>query len=214
VNMPDRIGLTPLMRVARGMAAERYRRNSMSEPGLLRRSAMELLLQHGADIRLRDHAGWTALLYASENEPADGVKILLQHGADPNIAVKGRTPLRNAAYRGLVANLQALLAAGAKAGPNDLSDAMMQATLTGHDAAVQFLIDHGADVNFCDQYGMTPLMLAIANDHLSTGKLLVQCGADTRIRDLLGKTAIDYAQPGRTREIHTDVFGDLRLRRF
>jgi len=214
VNVADRLGLTPLMRIAHGILRERYKRNPTIEPGIVRQSAMELLLRHGADIQKQDLQGWTALLYASENEPSEGVKVLLRHGADPNISVKGRTPLRNAAYRGLVGNLQALLDGGAKGSPENFSDALMQAALTGHDAAVLFLLDHGADANYCDQYGVTPLMLAIGNGHLSAGRVLVKHGASARAHDLLGKTAIDYAPPERNSAVRREVFGDAMFRRF
>jgi ankyrin repeat protein len=57
-------------------------------------------------------------------------------------------------------------------------------------------------------------MLAIANDHLSTARLLVLYGANARVRDLLGKSALDYAQPGQNEAIRAEVFGGRGFRRF
>lgn len=211
VNTQDRFGLTPLMRVARGLSIERSRQDRIQEPGLMRQSAIKLLLDQGADVRPHDVNGWTALLYASENEPSEAVEMLLAHGADPSVQVRGRTPLRNAAYRGLVGNLKALLAG--RADKQAYQEALMQATITGHDAAVQFLLDSGADVNACDQYGATPLMLAVANERLATAKLLLMRGANAGLRDIQGRGPLDYAAPGRMRAIRIELFGNSRFRR-
>ena len=131
----------------------------------------DLLLQHGADVRLRDQQGWTALLYASENEPSDSVEILLEHGADSQYRCqRPHSPAECSVSR---PDREHTGAAGRRRQrrPERLfgcPDAgVPHRTRCG---AVQFLLDHGADTNYCDQYGMTPLMLAIANDHLSTAK--------------------------------------------
>lgn len=213
VNVHDRYGATPLMRVSRGIIAERAGTKGAAEPGLTRHSAIKLLLDHGANVNSRDSNGWSALLYASENEPPEALQLLLDHGADPTITVRGHNPLRNAAFRGLVGNLKVLLDTKAYRGPEASQEALMQATWTGHDAAVQFLIDQGADVNSCDQYGATPLMVAVGSEHLTTAKLLLRRGANPGMRDMKGRGPLDYAPPERVRAIRIELFGNARMRR-
>jgi ankyrin repeat protein len=46
---------------------------------------VKLLLDHGADVDLRNNDGWTALMNACGRGYNDIVKLLLAKGADPNI---------------------------------------------------------------------------------------------------------------------------------
>jgi WD40 repeat protein len=58
---------------------------------------VRLLLNHGAKVNAQNDAGWTALIYAVQEQPNNetgAIRELLSHGADPNMADRdGRTPL-------------------------------------------------------------------------------------------------------------------------
>lgn len=72
-----------------------------SEKGLL--ELVQVLLECGADVRIKDKAGKTALFYAIEtnNENLDVVSLLLGRGADPNHEAFDRiTPLLKAVEKG------------------------------------------------------------------------------------------------------------------
>ena len=60
---------------------------------------------------------------------------------------------------------------------------------------VKALLDAGADVNVPDVRGMTPLMLAVANDrqNIDVIRLLIARGADVNAKSLAGETALDWA---------------------
>ena len=49
---------------------------------------VKLLLEHGADINIKENYGWTALhmacRYCNEDSSIECVKLLLEHGADVN----------------------------------------------------------------------------------------------------------------------------------
>ena len=45
----------------------------------------ELLLSRGADVSKADQGGMTSLHYESGHGDAEAVKLLLSHGADPNV---------------------------------------------------------------------------------------------------------------------------------
>lgn len=55
------------------------------------------------------------------------------------------------------------------------------------------LVEAGADVNWIDGEGVTPLILAAFKGHEDIARLLLEQGADTTIRDQWDRTALDYA---------------------
>lgn len=65
-----------------------------------RKEAVKILLST-TDINYKDKYGYTALMYASENEHTNIVEILLENNADPNTQDKiGNTALIYASYYG------------------------------------------------------------------------------------------------------------------
>ena len=56
------------------------------------------------------------------------------------------------------------------------------------------LLDHGANINAQDrESGATPLMLAVSMDRLPAARVLVTRGANLRLIDHAGNTALDRA---------------------
>lgn len=84
------------------------------------------------------------LVWASENNYTDVVKLLLDNGADPNI----------------------------KGGMNDQSTSLVSASINGFLDIVKLLIEHGADWNITNNYGSVPLDYAQLNNHILIMQLL------------------------------------------
>lgn len=57
---------------------------------------------------------------------------------------------------------------------------------------ISFLILAKADINKGDSKGVTPLMLALKNSDIEGFNALIVGGADTKLKDNNGKTALDY----------------------
>lgn len=88
---------------------------------------VNLLIEKGADIHIRDKDGWTAVCWASWSGVPSITKRLAELGADINIRDKeGNTPL-------------------------------MMAAMRGNHEVVTYLLEHGADINATCQNGMTAL---------------------------------------------------------
>ena len=65
--------------------------------------AVKALLERGANVNAQDKQGWTALMYAAQNECIEVVKVLLDSNADVNEQnAHGWTALMNAAFCGHV----------------------------------------------------------------------------------------------------------------
>jgi ankyrin repeat protein len=58
---------------------------------------------------------------------------------------------------------------------------------------LQLLLDHGADVNFCDYCGKTALMVASRNSSMDMVNSLLQAGASVHQTDSSGYTALAHA---------------------
>jgi len=71
---------------------------------------------------------------------------------------------------------------------------LTNAVTAGDERVVSRLLASGADVNETTNGGQTALILAIIFGHTNLVRLLVNAGADPKMRDNLGLTAIDWAQ--------------------
>jgi ankyrin repeat protein len=172
-------------------------------------SAVRRLLQ--ADPRLAslklDH-DLGPLHLAAEHDRADIAEILIAAGAPVNPrSVWSRPPLHRAVIRGSRAVADVLLGHGA---PLDLwsaaglgrldavqtfwnapsppairavSDALYIASRTGQSAIVDWLLAHGAQVNFAALFGAAPLHWALAYGHGEIARHLLDAGADPDLRD-------------------------------
>ncbi|MEM1293406.1 MAG: ankyrin repeat domain-containing protein [Cyanobacteria bacterium P01_H01_bin.162] len=106
-----------------------------------------------------------------------------------------RLPLIAATLAGDAAAVGSLLDAGTD--PNTVyhtNTALTYAARDGHTDIARVLIDAGADVNWIDGEGVTPLILAAFKGHEELTKLLLAHDADTTVVDQWGRTALDYAR--------------------
>jgi hypothetical protein len=111
------------------------------------------------------------------------------------------TPLIAAARSGDVAGIKQAVARGANvnapAGGNDWTP-LLHAIHKNQIASVAALLDAGADPNKRTPKSMTPLMMAAGYGYTDIVQLLLRRGADPKLYDLDGATALDYAVTGMT----------------
>ena len=101
----------------------------------------------------------------------------------------GRTPLSWAAAGGSVEAVQLLLAGGVN--PRDLCKAACE----GDMASLRNWLEHTATpVDAASSDGMTPLMDASRNGHAGVIKVLLRAGADPKLPNRLGSTALELAE--------------------
>jgi ankyrin repeat protein len=107
---------------------------------------MELLIDHKADVNAVDENGLTPLHYATLTDNVVGVKILLIHGAHPDVrdAIEGNTALTIAVAEGFQDVVETLLANGANVNaPDKTGTPLAWAIHTGHSDIANLLRQRG-----------------------------------------------------------------------
>lgn len=174
---------------------------------------VRLLLANGADPKAVDGFKSTVLHAAAAGNDIDTIRQVLGAGLDVNaVNFPGFTPLMLSASQANLEAVKLFLAKGAnvnavsgdgsfqkvKAGSIALGNftPLLLSVAMGSPELVKALLDAGANVNVADVRGMTPLMLALANDRQSAEiiRSLLAKGADVNVKSLAGETALDWAR--------------------
>ena len=164
--------------------------------------AIALLLDAGADAEppATVKAKYSPLLLASMSGDLETVSLLLARGAsaNPRPNPSGDSPIAQAITFGHADVVRALIRAGAK---TDLVERtgvnlLHWATIANRAALIPELAQAGVDINAVDQRGYTPLMYAATIDFGDTQTLraLLAAGADRRIKNGAGRTALQQAR--------------------
>lgn len=198
VNRADRWGRTPLWSaVDMRILPHSGRPDPIDEGSVDATELMKVLLAHGADVNaqlvtfppyrsMSDRGGdnilgigATPLVRAAKAGDVVAIRMLLEKGADPNLATKaGITPVLAAAGVGsrdndtrgrfktepeAIESIQLLLAAGANVNAAEArgQTALHGAAFWGMNQLVQFLADHGAKLDAKDKRGLTALDSAL-----------------------------------------------------
>ena len=125
---------------------------------------VQAIIDHGAHVNVMNNRRQTALWFACCSGQVEFVKILLNAGADPNIADKnGESCLHAAVYGSCNAE------------------------------TIQNLIDHGASVNAVNGDGATALLLACGSAKSATVDVLLKAKADPNLPDTDGDASLHAA---------------------
>jgi len=120
--------------------------------------------------------GETALMWAAAENHAAAVKVLLAHGANPEIHSYPTSYKRKVAGQTIL--------------PRGGFTALMYAAREGAADTVLALAEGGADLNQGDPDGATALILAIINAHYDLAAMLVEKGAGLDVADATGMTPL------------------------
>ncbi|MBZ5674992.1 MAG: ankyrin repeat domain-containing protein [Acidobacteriia bacterium] len=176
---------------------------------------VKMLLDAGAKVDSANPDGETALMMAITGGDVSVVQLLVNAGANVNTIEEfhRQTPLMYAAAsnRNAAQMVKLLLSKGADVKPRALYtdwpsqvtseprtqyrsvgglNALLYAARGGCYECVEDLIAAGADVNLPTPEGITPLMIALDNEHNDVAKLLMDKGADLNVWDWWGRTAL------------------------
>ncbi len=202
VDVTNEFGSTPLAEAAR----------------LADATMVKMLLDAGSGPEGANEDGETALMVAIKTGEMPVADLLVKAGANVNVVEKfhNQTPLMYAADapKNAAEIVKLLLSKDASVKPRALySDwpsqitsepraqyrpvggltALLYAARSGCYDCVEALLGTGADVNTPTPEGVTPLMIALDNDHNDTAKLLLDRGANPHVWDWWGRTALYIA---------------------
>lgn len=158
-------------------------------------AAVHALIQRGIDPNSRDPQGQTALHVALRGGAFHAAEALL---AEPTLDVNAvnasdETALMIAALKGQAEWSRRLLERGAQVNKSGWS-ALHYAATGPEPAVVQLLLDRGAEVNAPSPNRSTPLMMAARYGNEASVDLLLQRGADPKLRNDRGLDAADFAR--------------------
>ena len=165
---------------------------------------IKTFLSNGGNIDIHGADGSTLLHAAIWERRDDLVEYLVKNGA--------RVDLKNAfgedaqffsALYGSVRSLKIVLQKRAtknkygRAG----SSILHATTLSGEIEKIRYVISMQDNINVKNNFGMTPLAVAVRKNYVPPIELLLKCGANPTLRDRKGKTPIDYATSLRNKNL-------------
>lgn len=157
------------------------------------RTLREYLNQPNFDVNKPDPDGDTALFCAASKQQTSAARILLEYGANPNIAGKSGPPLNIASSHGDYGLVNILLDKGADINGDGISTPIFDSTTHGHYRLAAHLLFQGADPNRASgPHNITPIMRAAQLGSYQLVKDLINCGANVNARDKDGNTPIVY----------------------
>ena len=138
---------------------------------------LQYLIKAGADINAKTPAGETPLMLAAFfGTGDDGAQSYARHESALRLLVSAGASVENEPH---------------------YYTALAYAAYKGREKTLRYLMEHGASVNANVENGMTyvntPLMMAAIMGHLDTAVMLLNAGADPRVRVRGGLTARDLA---------------------
>ena len=154
---------------------------------------LQLLVDNGADLHVRDRAGMDPLGRAAISADVAVVRFLVEHGCDPTQGRLEQGIVRAFARHDLPI-IEYLTSKGAKPHPQ----ALWALSNWQPPDLIRRWIDTGVDVNargVASRYNATALMSAVASEQGSTAtvKLLLERGADPNAEDTEGERPLDWA---------------------
>lgn len=177
-----------------------------------------LLMEKGADIKVRDCNGRTVLMYTGYGCSINAAKRLVKSGADINaVDNEGSNVFIHAASCGCIKLMEYLLSLGVNI--NTQNDPLRYTAIINvcqtlkymktPAVTVKFLIDHGADVNRVTASGYSALTYAVIEQDIEIVKLLLKAGADPRINNY-DASVIEYAFKSNNKKLIRIIFDSVK----
>ncbi len=157
-----------------------------------------ILIKHGLDVNLPiNRFGETPLLRSLSEKQAEIARLLLDSGANPNLADQiGHSPIMSASAVGDIDMIELLISRGAD--QYQISDrgrnALLEAVANDQVVAINWWLANGANPEQKDANESTALIIAAKAGKAGSTQTLLAHGVDIHAKDKRGKTALDWAK--------------------
>lgn len=168
---------------------------------------VDLLLQRGANVKATSKSGFTALLFATMRNDSASVQRLIQAGADANYALPDKEKTKVLVVAGAYKSTQAAIALLDGGADPNVADRRGRTPLhlaaeAGSLELVRKLVSKGANLDAQTEkmplpvdaiYRLpggeqTPLLLAAKYNHVDVMHVLIEAGADIKLKNQEGDT--------------------------
>lgn len=160
------------------------------------------------DINAQDDYGQTALYHAALNDRYEIVKYLLENGADPDITSKKEfTPLMAALNKASEKTIMPLLESTKNLDYTPASgwNALMFASRYATDEIVQKVINKTQKYDTQTDNGYTSLMMCLSYGKINSAKLLIEKGANTKLKNKDGWNAKKFVSKKVSKEYKDEL---------
>lgn len=142
--------------------------------------AARRLIEAGADVnRAETWRGQTPLMWAAAQSQPAMIRLLLEHGAEPDVRAYA-----NAWQRQVSAESRRMYR------PDGGLTPLLFAAREGCAECVAALVEGGANPDFANPKNVTPLIMALDNAHMDTARVLIEAGANVNKWDWWGRNAL------------------------
>jgi ankyrin repeat protein len=177
-------------------------------------SKVNELLVRGFDANTIDPKGQTGL-YLALREPSPKVTQVLIDWPKTNLNIlnaQGESILMLASIKGELQLASKLIKKGADVNKTDWTP-LHYAASGGHTALIGLLLENNAYIDAESPNSTTPLMMAAMYGSEASVKLLLKEGADPRLKNQQGLTALDFAQRGKRPDSIEAIAASIRNER-
>ena len=164
------------------------------------KDVVTFLIDHGANVTIKDKCGYTALHRACiiyHDCSPEVLSCLIENGADVNLSTDdNRTPLMTACEYGHVNAVCVLIEHGANVNLQDQGGlTAVHYAVRGSQACeiLSCLMENGGDVDAKTFDDCTPLMIAAQRGDTEVATFLIEHGANVGLSDKTGATALCHA---------------------
>lgn len=180
---------------------------------------LQMLMDMGCDVNARGEAGDVAVILASRHKREDCLRVLVSAGADLALLNSaGESAASVASSAGWKTGFERAVLAAIRSGivplssdPNVFSP-MMFAASCGDAASFEVLMAQpDVDVDEQDADGCSPMMVAAMEGNVDAFRALVFAGANVKLSNKRGETAIGLAQLSKKRDLFEQVMLEFAL---
>lgn len=184
-------------------------------------SILQILIDKGCDLNSRTDTGETALMLCACYKRDDCLRILVTAGADLGlVSVAGVSATKAAAcshwsiiFQRVVVDLIRAGTVPRSSNPSVFSPIMFAARCGDVGSLEVLLTRPDIDIDVQDEEGYSPLMAAAKEGHVNVFRVLVFAGANAKLCNKAGETAIDLSRSKENRDLFEQVMLEFTLER-